>query len=221
MDTSRVVVALDGMTQKEALRIAEVLKGRVWGFKVNDLIFEDISIIKKLKKYGRVFADVKLYDIPNTVANSVKRLNLHNADIITVHASGGIEMMKAAKLNCGKSKIIAVTILTSKELKYKNEVLDLVKDVVKAKVHGIVCSGHELETVKHLPISKKMIKVVPGIRPASYTLKDDQKRKMTAKEALAFGASLIVIGRPITSVKFTRKNYKENILNALADAVRE
>ena len=83
----------------------------------------------------------------------------------------------------------------------------LVKDAIKAGVDGIVCSGHELEAIKGVRGSKKLIKVVPGIRPTGYTEKDDQKRKITTNEALKAGADYLVIGRPITQSK--------NILKAL------
>lgn len=216
MDSKKVIVALDGMTPIEAIEIAQILKRKVWGFKVNDLVFDNPNIIKKLKVYGNVFADVKLYDIPNTVANSVKKLVSQGSDIITVHSSGGIEMMKSAKLNSGKTKIIAVTVLTSKILKNKQEVSSLVKDAIKAKVDGVVCSGHELRQIKGLQGSKKMIKVVPGIRPTWYKQKDDQKRKMTPKDAIELGADFLVIGRPITQYK-----NKKDILKAVDRIVRE
>ncbi len=201
MNTAKIIVALDGMNTKNAFKIAKVLKGKVWGFKLNDLLYEDLSIIKELKKYGKIFLDVKLYDIPNTVSNSVKRLSKLGADIITVHASGGIEMMRSAKRNAGKSKIITVTVLTSKELKSKVEVLKLANDALIAKMDGIVCSGMELTSVSKIRGSKQLIKVVPGIRPTWYKAKDDQKRKMTPKQAFELGADYLVIGRPITESK--------------------
>ena len=125
-------------------------------------------------------------------------------------------MLKAAKQNSGKSKIIAVTVLTSNKLKHELEVLDLVKDSVKAKVDGIVCSGHELDQIKSLSGSKKLIKVVPGIRPNWYKAKDDQNRKMTPKDAMNRGADFLVIGRPITKNKS-----KETILNSLENIFGE
>lgn len=216
MNSKKIIVALDGMNARQVLSIARTLENKVWGFKVNDLIFDDPNIIKKLKVFGNVFADVKLYDIPNTVANSVKKLVSQGSDIITVHSSGGIEMMKSAKLNSGKTKIIAVTVLTSKILKNKQEVSSLVKDAIKAKVDGVVCSGHELRQIKGLQGSKKMIKVVPGIRPTWYKQKDDQKRKMTPETAIELGADFLVIGRPITQYK-----NKKDILKAVDRIVRE
>ncbi len=212
-DSNRIIVSLDGMSVNKSLNIARILKGKVWGFKINDLLYEDLDVIKEFKKYGKIFVDVKLYDIPNTVSNTINRLSKLHIDIITIHSSGGIKMMKAAKSASKKSKIVAVTVLTSKELKYKNEVIDLVKDAIKSKVDGIVLSGHELHSIKDIKGSNKLIKIVPGIRPKSYQVKDDQNRVMSPFEAFKFGADYIVIGRPITQSK--------NILKTLNDICRE
>ena len=190
---NKIIVALDGISEKEALRIARLLKGLVWGFKVNDLLFESLGVIVKLKKFGNVFADAKLYDIPNTVTNSVRKLSTTGADMITVHASGGVEMMKAAKRSAGKSKILAVTVLTSFQGNQKKMVLKLVRDAEKAGLDGIVCSGLELKYLAKF----SLLKVVPGIRPKDYNKKDDQKRTVTAEEAVKLGADYLVIGRPI------------------------
>lgn len=192
---NKVIVALDGISEKEALRIAKLLKGKVWGFKVNDLLFANPGIIGKLKKFGKVFADAKLYDIPNTVANGIRRLSAAGADMITVHASGGIEMMRAAKKNAGRSKILAVTVLTSFQGNQKKEVLRMVKEAAVAGVDGVVCSGHELKYLAKF----SLLKIVPGIRPKGYNRKDDQKRTVTPEEAIKFGADYLVIGRPITN----------------------
>jgi orotidine-5'-phosphate decarboxylase len=213
INPKKIIVALDGMPAKEALRIANILKGEVWGFKVNDLLFDYSLIIRKLKKYGKVFADAKLHDIPNTVGNSARKLSELGADIITVHATGGIEMMKVAKQNARKSKIIAVTVLTSGKVKRRSDVLRLVKDAIKAKVDGIVCSGHELEPINELQGSKLLIKVIPGIRPKWYKTKDDQIRKITPPEAIRLGADYLVIGRPITKSK--------NFLKVIKNICRE
>ncbi len=190
----RIIVALDGISEKKALSVAKKLRGLVWGFKVNDLLFGSPGIIKKLKKYGKVFADAKLYDIPNTVSNSVKRLSTLGADIITVHASGGVEMMRAAKKAAGKSKIIAVTILTSH--KERTGFNKLLKDAQTAGVDGIICSAYELKFVKG-----NLLKIVPGIRPGWYKKKDDQKVTITPKEAIRLRADYIIIGRPILDAR--------------------
>ncbi len=197
---SKIIVALDGISSAEALRLAKKLKGRVWGFKVNDLLFSDSKIISKLKKFGNVFADAKLYDIPNTVSNSVKKLSAEGSDIITVHSSGGVEMMKVAKKSAGKCKVIAVTLLTSLPGN-TNMVLELTGDAIKAGVDGIVCSGGDLKHIDKISGSKSLIKIVPGVRPIWHKTNDDQKRKVTPKEAINFGADYLVIGRPITSAK--------------------
>ena len=202
---NKIIVALDGISEMEALRIAKLLKGQVWGFKVNDLLFEGPGIIKKLKKFGNVFADAKLYDIPNTVANSVKRLALAGADMVTVHASGGIEMMRVAKENAGHSKILAVTVLTSFRGSQNKIVLKLAREAEKAGLDGIVCSGHELKYVSKI----SLLKVVPGIRPKDYNKKDDQKRTVTPKEAIKLGADYLVIGRPITKSKDPPQAFRE------------
>lgn len=194
-----IIIALDGISEKRVLKIAEELKDLVWGFKVNDLLFENSNIIGKLKKFGKVFADAKLHDIPNTVANSAAKLSKAGADIISVHASGGIEMIKAALQHKGKSKIIAITILTS--LKKADNFLKLVADAEKANVDGIVCSTHELKYVKN----SSFIKIVPGIRPSWYNIKDDQSRMATPQEAINLGADFIVIGRPILNSGNPRK----------------
>ena len=210
MRKENLIIALDGINQQKALNIARVLKGKVWGFKVGDLLYEDNFLIQKLKKFGRVFVDVKLHDIPNTVANSVKRLSHAGADMITVHASGGVPMMKAAQRNAGKSKIIAVTVLTSHNNKNtKRSVVKLAQDAIDADVQGIVCSGRELEALRGVRGIKSMIKVVPGVRPEWYTKKDDQKRTITPDEAIKLGADYLVIGRPITNAKSLLKALKE------------
>lgn len=205
---SKIIVALDGISRKEALRIANMLKGYVWGFKVNDLLFEETAIISKLKRFGKVFADAKLHDIPNTVAHSVARLSRAGADMITVHALGGIEMMKAAKKSAGRSKILAVTILTSSE-KNSRKVVKLTRGALKANLNGIVCSGCDLLSIHRILGTQSLLKVVPGIRPSWYKKKDDQKRVITPQEALILGADYLVIGRPILNA--------EDPVKALAD----
>ncbi len=208
LNKHRIIVALDGIPEREALRVAKMLKGQVWGFKVNDLLFGNIAIIRQLKNFGGVFADAKLYDILNTVANGVNKLSRAGADLITVHASGGIEMMKAAKQSAGKSKILAVTILTSMKTNSK-EVLRLTRDALKANVDGVVCSGHNLLLIRRIIGSKSLLKVVPGIRPKWYKNKDDQKQTILPEKAIQWGADYLVIGRPILNSK--------DPLQALAD----
>lgn len=207
MTGKKVIVALDGISTEKALKIAKTLKNEVWGFKVNDLLYQDIFIIKKLKKFGRVFADVKVHDIPNTVRNTIRQLSKLKVDFITVYAEGGIKMMKVAMKNAGRSKIIGVTSLTSN--KDASNVSKLVRGALKGKIDGIVCSGFELKTISKIKGSKRLIKVVPGIRPNLYKKLDDQIRKITPSEAIKLGADYLVIGRPITKSRNPLKVLKE------------
>lgn len=208
MNGRRIIIALDGMPAKKAFQIAQTLSGHVWGFKVNDLLFEDPHIVTKLKRYGKVFADAKLHDIPNTVANSVRRLSKAGADIITVHAAGGELMMRAAKRASGRSKIVAVTILTSEKLQSKKKVLDLARLAIRSGADGIVCSGREVGGVMRLRRAGEILRIVPGIRLPRQKKKDDQIRTVTARKAFANGATHIVIGRPITESRDPLKALK-------------
>ncbi len=208
MVESKIIIPLDGMTQSEALLMAEQLSGAVWGFKVNDLLLAcGVSIIEKLKRYGRVFADAKLHDIPNTVGNSIRQLEDGGADIITVHASGGIEMLRKAAAEAKRASVIAVTVLTSLTPSDTQEifvrtpgqaVLDLARLVRRAGLGGIVCSPAELDLLAADAELKQLIKVTPGVRPMWYQKGDDQRRTKTPREALDAGATYLVIGRPIT-----------------------
>jgi orotidine-5'-phosphate decarboxylase len=190
---TKVIVALDKKTEKEILSIAKLLEGKVWGFKLNDFLFENPHIIKKLKKYGKVFADAKLHDIPNTVHNSTQRLSDLGSDLITIHAKGGIEMMRQAVKAKGKAKILAVTVLTSdkEDLKLQKK---LILDSIKAKVDGIVCSGLDIPKLNGIKGLEKLLKVTPGIRFEG-SKKGDQVRVCTPELALRNGSDLLVIGR--------------------------
>jgi orotidine-5'-phosphate decarboxylase len=186
------------MEREQALMLAWNLSPYVWGFKVNDLLVSyGLDIVRDLKFLGKVFADPKLYDIPKTVANGVYKLAEAGADLITVHVSGGRQMIKAAMDNAGDAKIIGVTALTSLDDPQIQEVYhrtaeetvwDLAHLAYDCKLDGIVCSSREVEMLKHL----NFIKVVPGIRLGRIE-GDDQKR--TGNGA---GADYFVIGRPIT-----------------------
>lgn len=225
-----IIVALDTesiggaktLTPPKALKLAGKLKGRVWGFKVNDLISEGREYLLHLKQFGRLFVDAKFHDTPESVRNSVARLAKINrvpenpgeatiiplADFITVHASGGLEMMKAARTQ--HAKILAVTALTSlspEDIKtiYRREsseelVRDLATLAVRAIMDGVVLSGHELEALNRYTEFRNLIKVVPGIRPEWYQTPGSHQRPMTPAKAIKLGADYLVIGRPITKV---------------------
>lgn len=203
----RIVLPLDGMTRVDALEIASRVSAEVWGFKVNDLLVDEgVQIVKELKQFGRVFADPKLYDIPNTVNNSIRKLDAAQCDLITIHASGGAKMIEAATKAASHAKILCVTALTSlsneeTSLVYKRTakecVLDFAKIALNAGAYGIVCSPEELEMLSAYPDLSSLARVVPGIRPTWYGKADDQTRISTPEVAIARGATLLVVGRPI------------------------
>ena len=181
------------------------------------------SFISKLPKQHMVWLDLKLKDIPNTVSSSIHSLkDLTNVRYLTIHASGGMKMMQAAKRAAAKTnkklKILAVTVLTSfseKSIKQTGHTKTIKKIVIqqaslakKAKLDGIVCSGHEAKSIK--TICKKMQIITPGIRLEGDS-KGDQQRVMTPSQAFQNGATGIVIGRSITN-----GNIKKNIQKLIA-----
>lgn len=220
----RIILALDGMNGQEAFKTANKFSDAgIWGVKINDLLEDNNpqEIIPALKKYGengtRVFADAKLHDTPQTVFNSAKKLAAAGADFITVHTSGGIDMMTAA-VDAAKgtsAKILAVTVLTSlsEEETYLNyggpakaKVLQFARDATLAGVYGVVCSPQELEFLNPRRELRNLIKITPSIRLDTDDT-HDQKRIGTPTNAIINGADFLVIGRPILKA--------ENMLEAL------
>ena len=211
-DPAPIIVALDDMSEHEAVSLARQLVGLVWGFKVNDLLLNvGADIVPRLKSYGNVFCDPKLYDIPNTVANQVRILSAAGADLITIHCSGGTEMMRAAiKAREGKAKLLGVTILTAMdgatcESVYHQDVPDQISlfagQALEAGLDGIICAPTDLGLIDTVDPDHKLWRVTPGVRPDWHTKPDDQKRPMTPQEAWTGGAELLVIGRPITGAE--------------------
>ena len=168
------------------------------------------NFVSKLKD-KIIFADLKIHDIPNTCASTIKAIKDLNIDYLTIHISSGLEAIKAAKKVSGNIKLIGVTILTSlnnmglKEIGYNRDVKKLVlhqaKLANKAKLDAIVCSAQEVKMVKK--VFKKEI-ITPGIRFSSK--KNDQKRTVSPKQAFKNGSDWLVIGRPIT-----KGNIKKNM----------
>ena len=178
------------------------------------------SFISKLKNKV-IFADLKLLDIPNTCRSAIKSIkDIKNINYLTVHVSGGLEMLKTIKSVSGKIKILGVTTLTSldnealKQIGYKKNVKQLVLHQAKlaklAKLNGIICSPHEAKFLKK--ICKGMEIITPGIRLKGDKAQD-QKRITTPKEAFKNGATSIVIGRSITK-GFIKKNIQK-LINSL------
>ena len=217
-----LIVALDTPTLEGAEKLIKSLKGIVSYYKIGLEFFtahgwEAVRLVKKYK--ARVFLDLKLHDIPNTVAKTVDVACRNNIDMLNVHALGGLEMMRKAKEVINefpKNKrpaLIGVTILTShsedtlsKELgiKYsiKKEVSLLAEKVKKAGLDGVVCSPLEAKWIRKR-FSKNFAIVTPGIRPKGSN-KNDQKRINAPKDALKAGSNYLVVGRPITEAKDPR-----------------
>jgi len=154
-----------------------------------------------------IFLDLKLHDIPHTVAGAARAVSSLSPRFLTVHASGGRDMVAAAVEALPGSAITAVTILTSLseedlfEIGYANNALEsavaLAKLSVNAGAKAIVCSPLEIASIR-AAVGPDIEIITPGVRPASETKSDDQKRTMTPVDAITAGASLLVIGRPIT-----------------------
>lgn len=199
---SRIIVALDGMTWPKATELASRLNGKVWGFKCNDLLFSGAYWSPQLSKYGKIMFDPKLYDIPVTIENFLKRFVAMGADLVTVHASSGPAGLEAAvgAVKSTKTKILAVTALTSFPDDHLHAVYscdrptlvaNLAKLALNAHCHGLVCAYPDLSLVKDWPI----LKVCPGFRrPADD--KHDQVHIGTGE-----GADLVVVGRLITQAE--------------------
>lgn len=209
----RLVVALDFASAEEALAMVDVLGGRCRWFKVGMELFYRAGprVVEELSRRDlRVFLDLKLHDIPNTVDGAVRSLANTGARLLTVHASGGQRMLEAAAeaaASCpGGPKLLGVTVLTSMDEGQMQavgvagspaeQVLQLGRLASAAGLEGLVCSAEETRMLRAELGEEKML-VVPGIRPAEAEL-GDQRRVATPREAIARGASMLVVGRPIT-----------------------
>jgi len=209
-----LIVALDVRTAVEAEELATRLRLHVGGFKVGLelLMGEGPSVVARLVELGSpVFVDAKLHDIPNTVARAARRLGALGARWVTVHASGGEEMVRVAAealadSSEGKAGALAVTVLTSLDEHGLNavgvdrplgdHVAAMAQIGAKAGAEGVVCAVTEAARVKELGLD--LIVVTPGIRPAGAESLD-QRRVATPGAAITSGADLLVVGRPITS----------------------
>ena len=212
MTDPRIIVAIDTYDLEEANAILDQLNPDLCKIKIGSVVYNSIgkSFLREVSSRGfKIFLDLKLHDIPNTVHEAI--LGFHDCviDMLTVHLSGGEEMLKKAML-AGKSidtKVIGVSILTSLEEsdtmalfnnKLDHQIRNLFEIAVKANLDGVVCSPHELE-MSNTILNSDSIKITPGIRDIK--ARDDQARTMSAKEAIEKGATFLVIGRPITQSK--------------------
>ena len=212
-----IIVAVDETQLGNFQNVVDSLDSDLCMIKVGSVSFNALghqAISYASNKGFKIFLDLKLHDIPNTVKKSIKGLVSFPIDMMTIHTSGGLEMMKAAKnaVDGTDIKIFGVTALTSlsdedTSLIFKrtaaeqvNTMLDLAE---QAGIDGVVCSPHELSLVTK---RESLLSITPGIRLKDSN--DDQNRVMTPKDALKQGANFLVIGRPITEAK----NIKEALL---------
>jgi len=212
MTDPRIIVAIDTYDPEEANAILDQLNPDLCKIKIGSVVFNSLGkpFLKEVSSRGfKIFLDLKLHDIPNTVHEAILGFNDCSINMLTVHLSGGEEMLKKAML-AGKSinaKVIGVSILTSlKEsdtlMLFNNnldtQIANLFKIAVKTNLDGVVCSPHELEMANTI-LDTNSIKITPGIRDIKVA--DDQARTLSAKEAIKKGATFIVIGRPITQAE--------------------
>jgi orotidine-5'-phosphate decarboxylase len=208
----RLAVALDFSTANAALELVDQLSGTCQWFKVGMELYYATgnALVETLCNRGfSVFLDLKLHDIPNTVAGAVRSATQAGASLLTLHASGGPVMMAAAAEAAtapGSPRLLAVTVLTSMDAAQLTatgvsstpveQVLRLAKLAQSSGVNGMVCSAEELGSLR-AELGDDALLVIPGIRPTGSDI-GDQKRIATPAAAIERGASMLVVGRPIT-----------------------
>ena len=208
----KLIVALDFDNARSALNFLENLDPKRCLVKVGLELFisEGWKILDQISEKGfEIFLDLKMHDIPNTVANSVRKISNFNVALTTIHLNGGKEMIEAASSEKkGNIKILGVSILTSlsktdileiTDTKFDTYFKNLISIASNTNIDGVVCSPNELEKLKNF----NKLKVVPGIR--NDISDDDQKRVMSSIDAYQKGADFIVVGRPITKSDDPRK----------------
>ena len=221
MQSKKIIVALDCNNFSEIEKLVKSLKKEVYAFKIGYQFFFNFGLIGYKKIYSicpKIFLDLKLHDIPNTVKNGLEALNKIKPILTTIHISGGDEMMKSSVRDKKFTKILGVSILTSidskqtKKFYNQKNVSILVKKFAKfAKkngLDGVVCSPKEIKVIRKVT-GKNFIIVTPGIRLKNKIESDDQKRIETPEKAIEMGANYLVIGRPITKSKNPLKTLKE------------
>ena len=213
-----IIVAIDEINFKKASTILNNLDPKKCMVKIGSVSFNSIGqeiIFYAAERGFDIFLDLKLHDIPNTVRKSIEGITSLPISMLTIHISGGRDMMKATMdaVSGRKIKIFGVTALTSLSDEDTNKIFKrTASDQVEAMLNlaesvgidGVVCSPHELELVGK---RKSLLSITPGIRLDN--LNDDQKRIMTPKEALNLGADYLVIGRPITASNDISKSLEE------------
>jgi len=199
---SKLIVALDVADYQDAVALIGALRDVVDIFKVGSQLFTRVGpqIVQFLRSHDKqCFLDLKFHDIPNAVAAAVESAAALPVDMLTVHACGGPEMLKAAAAVPRRPQLLGVTVLTSVGGEVKEEVRRLAKLAKECGLEGVVASPQEVRLVREA-VGKNFLIVTPGIRPA-WAEAGDQKRVMTPAEAAAAGADYIVVGRPIVTAK--------------------
>lgn len=216
-----VIVALDFSSAQEVETFLDKFNEPIYVKVGMELYYQTgPAIVKMIKDKGhKLFLDLKLHDIPNTVEKAMRGLSKLGVDMTNLHAAGGIEMMQAAKRGLGEGPLLlAVTQLTSTSqqemhdeqlipVSLEESVLHYAKCAEKAGLDGVVCSPLEAGLIKE-NLGENFISVTPGIRPATSD-KGDQKRVTTPQDARRIGSSYIVVGRPITQAVDPVKAYHE------------
>lgn len=222
-----VIIACDFENAEQLYDFLDLFKEEKPYLKIGMELFyaEGPSIVKEVKRRGhKVFLDLKLCDIPNTVYKAMKNIAKLEVDMTNVHAFGTVEMMKAAKQGLIDGSVnktpllIAVTQLTSTSQKQMNEELWITRSLEEVVQHyakltedasldGVVCSALEVKAIYDC-CNSKFITVTPGIRPAASDVQD-QKRVVTPRDAKRLGSTYIVVGRPITNAKNPVESYRE------------
>lgn len=213
---TKIIVALDFPSAREAIDLCDRLpQVDFWKVGLELFITDGSAVLQELKaRNKKIFLDLKLHDIPNTVASATRAATKYGADFLTIHASGGKAMMQAAQAEVQgtSTHLLAVSLLTSisapelkSDLQVPLEVSEYVSKLVflaqESGLNGAVCSPHEVANLRSLLKSTgcdDFCFVTPGVRPIGSAV-GDQSRVMTPKEAFAAGANYLVIGRPINA----------------------
>ena len=228
-----IIFPLDLSEYDRVMRYVDLLKDVVGVFKIGLELFvsQGPGIIGSIKSQcsNKIFLDLKLHDIPETVRRAIMAVSQYRPEFITIHPELPPGYLK--ELDIGQTKLLAITLLTSIDkdmLKYMGYATDDIQGLVinRARLamdigcHGVVCSGHEVKKIKQT-FGDSCIAVVPGIRPRWSVSKDDQKRVVTPADAVRSGADYIVVGRPIRDAKNPKtaavkiaKEIEEAIINS-------
>lgn len=234
----QLLIALDVDDGGRALSLADELKGLAGGVKVGSRLFtaEGPAIVRALVEDGhRVFLDLKFHDIPNTVAGAIEAATRLGVWMVNVHAAGGFDMMRAARAAAAEAAargstppplVIAVTVLTSLDglalsrvgvaRTPVEQVETLARLAEEAGLDGVVASPQELSVVRDC-CGPRFLVVTPGIRGGGDGRPDDQRRTLSARDAIRAGASYIVVGRPIIAARNVRAAAERLIAEAISN----